>query len=374
MTDTNLKFRCLKVRQPIGEFYIASMASDVVGKISSSDVRRIVDRDVERYLGIQRELNPKRVADLKKYVNVFDATFPTAIILAINELCAWLNEEEDEIHLFPFAGDEENAPIDSHSIARVIDGQHRIAGLDAFSGSTFNLNVALFIGADVADQAAIFSTVNLEQTKVRKSLAYDLLDVARTRSPEKTCHTAALALDNREGSPFYKKIKRLGIATEGRSKEKLTQASFVKGLLRLISDEPMIDRDRLLRREPLDPATGTANNRLPFRNLFIADNDVAIAQCVLDYFSAIRDRWPEAWNSDARNVVIARSSSYFAFMRFLRILLKGQVVETISRGYFRDCLEQIDLDDDDFLNTTFLPGAGGEGRLLRSLREKNLVP
>src|SRR3954449_201724 len=44
-------------------------------------------------------------------------------------------------------------------IARVIDGQHRIAGLKDYTGTpdAFQVNVAVFVGADIADQANIFS-------------------------------------------------------------------------------------------------------------------------------------------------------------------------------------------------------------------------
>jgi hypothetical protein len=48
----------------------------------------------------------------------------------------------------------------------------------------------------LATQASLFSTVNLAQTKVNRSLVYDLHDYAHTRSPEKS-HDVAIALDHR---------------------------------------------------------------------------------------------------------------------------------------------------------------------------------
>ena len=68
----------------------------------------------------------------------------------------------------------------------MIDGQHRIAGLYKYEGEVgFDINVTIFVGTDIADQAQIFSTVNLEQTKVNRSLAYDLFALAHSRSPKK---------------------------------------------------------------------------------------------------------------------------------------------------------------------------------------------
>lgn len=110
--------------------------------------------------------------------------------------------------------------------------------------------MAIFIGADISQQANIFSTVNLAQTKVNKSLAYDLADLAKYRSPQKTCHMISVMLDSREDSPFYQRIKRLGVKTQGRVQlEPLTQAVFVEALMKFISAEPMKDRDLLQRKK-----------------------------------------------------------------------------------------------------------------------------
>ena len=44
----SIDFPCLKVTQPIGEFYIGSINSAILSKITTFDVRRILkERDVE---------------------------------------------------------------------------------------------------------------------------------------------------------------------------------------------------------------------------------------------------------------------------------------------------------------------------------------
>lgn len=71
----------IPVRQPIGEFLIASIPSKRLSAIASFDVRRMLkERDIETYLGIQRPLNTDRVTELKSYVRTIDACFPTAVI------------------------------------------------------------------------------------------------------------------------------------------------------------------------------------------------------------------------------------------------------------------------------------------------------
>ncbi len=139
-----------------------------------------------------------------------------------------------------------------------------------------------------------FSTVNLAQTRVSPSLAYDLFSFAKSRSPQKTCHNIAVALDQHEKSPFYQRIKRLGVATDGRFNETLTQSTFVRALMPYVSAEPMLDRDALLRGKTLLAASKSELERLIFRNMFLEEKD-EIMDVVWNYFSAVRERWSDAW-------------------------------------------------------------------------------
>ncbi len=274
-------FPCIEIEQPIGIFYIGTIkASDLVA-VSYADVRRIERRDVEVLLGIQRPLSPARVNELRDYVRTVDASFPTSIILAIDSEHADYNEKSGLMTL----------ERDEH-VAKIIDGQHRIAGLEDYNGPPFNLNVTIFIDMDIEDQALLFATINLKQTKVSKSLAYDLFEFASTRSPQKTCHNIVKLLNSREGSPFKNKIKILGRAT-GKKEETLTQAAFVDRMMPYISTSPMKDRDLLKRGKRLRISPEEEN--LPiFRTMFIEDKDAEIAKIIWNYFNAVGKRWPDA--------------------------------------------------------------------------------
>src|SRR4029077_660018 len=83
MEPKKIRCDCIEVVQPIGTFYIGSMDSSDLVKISYADVRRIEDRDLEVLSGIERPHSPKRVAELRRYVTNVDASFPTGIILAV---------------------------------------------------------------------------------------------------------------------------------------------------------------------------------------------------------------------------------------------------------------------------------------------------
>ena len=153
------RFPCVRARQPIGDLYIAVIPFKVLEKITYFDVRRVlqVERDVEKYLGIQRPLEERRVRDLENYVNYADATFPSAIIVAVEEEYANFDEVRKEMVLSNVMVGGDKPTIAISRIARVLDGQHRVAGLTAFKGDNFDLPVTVFIGADISDQAHVFT-------------------------------------------------------------------------------------------------------------------------------------------------------------------------------------------------------------------------
>jgi DGQHR domain-containing protein len=372
------KIRAFRARQPIGDIFFATVDYKLIQQMTYFDVRRRLqeERDVEKYLGIQRPLNKGRVRDLMQYVNFIDATFPTSIILAVESDYVSYDEKRQELTISntKIGGDEPD--IAFRNLFRVIDGQHRIAGLEGFVGENFDVLVSLFVGSDIADQAHVFATVNLEQTKVGKSLAMDLFDLARTRSPIKTCHNIAIALDTTKGSPFYHRIKRLGVATHGRVRpesgpgETLTQATFVNALMRYISDDPKMDRDQLLRGEKMALVIGGEEERLCFRNMFIWEKDIQIGKIVEQYFLAVLERWEGAWNASGKGIMLNQANGFRALMRvfgeaYNYLANPGQFVEARR---FLELFNRVNAESNHFTIERFKPGSSGEAKLRDFLR------
>ncbi|MET4120979.1 DGQHR domain-containing protein [Bradyrhizobium sp. JR1.5] len=372
------EFSCIRASQPIGDIFVASIPFKTLIRMSYFDVRRVLqeERDIERYLGIQRPLEDRRVRSLSEYVNYKDASFPTSIILAIEEDYALFNDKKNTMTVSNKRPEEEAPSIAIGHLARVLDGQHRIAGLNAFRGATFDVPVTIFVGADISDQAHIFATVNLEQTKVQKSLVYDLFSLARTRSPQKTCHNIAVALDRDKKGPLHSRIKRLGFATEGRVFEPITQATFVEALMPYLSSAPKKDRDDLLRDKPLEKAVDSDLYRMPLRNLFVAERDLEITETVSNYFDAVKRRWPVAWDDQGRGMMLNRTNGFRALMRFFRhayldIAAPGDVPS--AQKFFDRVFRPLELKDEDFTTENFVPGTGGEARLYRVLRKEEAL-
>ena len=371
-TPMSVVFPCLKITQPVGDFFVGVMRYDALRDISYFDVRRVLQeqRDIERYLGIQRPLNDARVRELQKYVSFYDATFPTSIILAVDADAAAYSEERHEMTLSNVIRETREDSILFRQIARVIDGQHRIAGLADYSGPEFDLSVTLLVGFDLAQQAQIFATVNLEQTKVNKSLAYDLFALSERRSPQKTCHNVVVALDQDESGPFYHRIKRLGTATAGRIGETLTQATFVEALLKLMSRDPRQDRDDFLRDRSISPASEEELKLLPLRNLFLTGGDLAIAKIIWNYFEAVRHRWAVAWNASATGYILNRTNGFRALMRVFRpvYLSLAKPGEVVAHDRYEQVFQRVSLTDTDFHISNFPPGSSGEAALVDRLR------
>lgn len=342
------------------------------------------ERDVERYLGVQRPISKDRVRKIRDYILSPDPTFPTAIIIAVDEECVLYDPDVGEMtfvesHVGTDTEDGKEIPLGK--IAKVLDGQHRLAGfLDEngdfdIGGAEFDLNVSIFVGADLSVQAQIFATVNLAQTKVSRSLVYELEDLSKIRSPFKTCHKIAVALDSLESSPFFKRIKRLGVVTPGRSGETITQAAFVESLSKLISRDPFADRNALLDGLAPEKVGGDELKKTPFRNLFLDGNDFDIAENVDNYFRAVRDKWPNAWADTTRKSgILPKTNAFRAFMRHLRDVytdlakIHGKVVPTAE---FAKIFVNIDLEDEALTTRNFKPGSSGESAFYKVLTGKS---
>ena len=360
--DGFVSFKCLQVNQPIGNFYIGVIDSRDLVQIAFADVRSIAEeeRAVDKYLGIERPLSKVRVEDIKNYVKTVDATFPTGIIVAVSSEDASFDERTS---IMKIRRDEK--------VAKIIDGQHRIAGLEGYSRRDFQLNLTIFIDMDIEDQAMVFATINLTQTKVSKSLMYDLYDYAKARSPQKTCHNIAKLLNSRERSPFQNRIKILGLAS-GKPEESITQATFVERLMEYISRDPMGDRDLLKRNKNIERARGKDLDIVIFRNMFIDGRDGAIAKNLWNFFKGVEKRWPEAWPSVRPGNILNRTTGFSALMRFLRdIYVHFERPGVLS---FEDCfkvLKKVELSDDEFKPLNYKPGSSGESELYRDLLKKS---
>lgn len=347
-----LTLPCISVEQPLAIFFVSVIDAPDLVAISHADVRRLQNegRDFEDYLGFQRPLREPRVKELRRYVNYVDATFPTSILLAIDRKDVEYDETDNTLRVRK-----------ADDVATVIDGQHRIAGLEA-AEHAFQSIVTVFVDLDLEDKAHVFSTINLKQTKVNPSLARDLFELAKARSPQKTAHTITRLLNSGDGSPLYRRIKMLGMATEGRENETVTQALVVDEIIDMLSWDPAGDRDRIKRKEPLDPGSLQQQRRRPLRHYFISEQDAVIAKNIWNLFDAARQAWPEAWELIRPGHMLNRTTGVFVLLRFLREYYAATGVgrDVIATDELVGLFATLGLENDDFTSERF--PSGGQGR------------
>ena len=333
------------------------------------------------FLGIQRELKESRIQEIAKYVKTIDASFPTSIVISIDEKCATIVDTDREGFkiLKVTEYEDPDAPelaITLDQVATIIDGQHRLKGMEEAGKFDFELSISIFVGVDDATEAALFSIVNLAQTKVNRSLVYDLFELARSRSPEKTCHEIVVALDKLKDSPFQGRIKRLGVATEGRFGETLSQATIVKGILPYISNDPLLDRDRGKRFGFWEPSVARDVTKRIFYEFFRRNEDAKILANIINYFNAIKTSWPEAWERTGTGNIINRTNGYNGFIRFLRPAYLSVTTDpkVVLQTEFERIFARATLEDNDFTPANFLPGTSGSTKLYNMLLIQTDVP
>jgi len=307
------------VKQPIGTFYLTSLPAETLFSVT------VVDRRTDG--GIQRDESTKRITDIADYCHDTDATFPTPIIIAVKN-----NDENDQDF---YTLDTENNRFrfdDSRIIGEIIDGQHRVKGIKKSNiGSDFELPVVLMFNLIEEEKAYVFSIINSKQTKVSASLIYDLFDLHEGRSPQKTCHEVARLLNKDEKSPFYRRLKMLGKKERGDELASLSQGSFVKYLLLLISKNPDDDWRTLKREENL-----TDDPSLPLRYYFINNRDEIIVKLLFNLFSALSDEttFEKEWN-DPNNFIISKTVGFGAIMKAFAELYKiGANKNTLTKEFF----------------------------------------
>lgn len=366
-----MQFDYLQLKQPIGQFYVVTMKFQDVLAISYSATHE-VDDGFDNSTGLQRKISPDRKKEIAQYTLTPDATFPTSIILAIKSL----DEEKFDDSGEPVRNiyiDEQNRKLNirkAERLASILDGQHRLEGLRLASienGITeFELNVTIFVDVDIETQTQIFSVINKSQTKVNKSLVYDLYEYATHRSPFKTGHDVVRALNKNEKSPFYKKIKLLGTAIN-KETESISQATLVDNIISYISQDPTDDRKRILKN---DNIVMYNPDKFIFRKSFIDGKDSDITRVLYCYFDAVRNRWRNSWDNIVDGNILNKTTGVIALMKLLRDVYAKAYSEDqlLKKEFYQNIFNSIELEDGSFTVNKYKPGTKGQIALYKDLK------
>jgi DGQHR domain-containing protein len=362
------------VKQPIGDFLVCSIPWKDMLKISSSEPRNY-NEELDNYLGIQRELQDDKVAELRKYVTTKDATFPNSIITTIN--MDFFEKEGNTINI---------KIIDSENVSKralsIIDGQHRIAGFRSNLGlmpePNFDLIVAIYLGLQIEEQAYLFSVINNKQKPLNASLVQDLNDLFYLKTPEKITHTLTKLFNSQENSPWKDKIKVLGknIIKRGKKIEGiLSQYTFAKQIIELIySQKDYVSVRDVLKKSNNDRIElldfyKTPKNKI-FWNFYMNSKDKQLYNLLLNYFNAIQGSFNIEWGDS--DFILTKTTGYIALMRFLKYLVleKNISLDDMDFNFFEDVFEKIKTSGDlkPLTADYYESGAKGQSKLFNEFK------
>lgn len=347
----------IRVVQPIGEFWVASIPASVLLRATTSDRLRLLAEprfeerggELEEWLkagaleGTQRVLELPRLKQIAAFIRTLEATFPNSIILSVDEASAV--EDDGDPWQIEAHGREGFATLripENGFKARVVDGQHRLYAF-AMEGDEpvdFDLVCAVFFGLPRPMQAYVFATINTNQKPVRRGLAmnlygYNVEDQPRGEwSPEKLAVFMARRLNFEEDSPLHLRVR---IEAEGAppperlagAKRPIPMAAVVDAGLGLISRNPIRDRDKLRqwtlgfskakRRKVLDADRA---DQAPLRGWYLEESDADTYALLKAYFGVVSDL---CWSGE--RAILTRAVDIRALGDFL-----GDLVRPLAAG------------------------------------------
>lgn len=374
--DINLKeneFLAIRVEQPFGCFYSVSLKSDFLLKRSYSTT---VYQENSRLRGSQRKINPGKVDAIREFIDNDEAMFPSSIIVAVNyDKNDQLAEEDDRWKIEEIdtcRGICKLIVPNEKKICSIVDGQHRLFGFNN-AQRNFDLNCSIYLDLPPSLQARVFATINFNQSPVDKSLAYSLfgyqLDAVESKhwSPDLLAIHLSQLFSVSEGSYFKNHIHlRLGVRNTPNGFWSISTASFIDGVVKLISSDPKMDRYKINERLAFGLAGRKSlyyDSSLPLREYYIKHNDKAIEQTIDAFFLAVKNNFEIGDVSDS---IFTKTIGVSALFQLLGKILKANGVSKDTLNSFEVLLGKakiIKFDDRDFYPSS----TKGQTRLVRML-------
>lgn len=366
------KIETFKIHQNNQGFLLGVFKMSELRRFIKFTRRIVIDYDEETNFpvyneDVQRKISPTKVdgiADFLIYDN--DSFFPTNIvvsvpIIAVEDIIEQ-SEKQTDIILKDFVTTE-TLREGGHTYLTIIDGQHRLAGIEkainrvqdeisgleymirTSSGSTekyeselkkqnallkrledFEIIVSFFIDPTLDYQAMVFSTINRTQTKVPEDLVYSLFGLSKSDSPQKTALEIILALNASEKSPLFNRVKISGAKYKVKSVPPLSQAMAVKSILFQIS--PNIKKAEIEKNKTRTELKKINHSDfLPFRKYYITGEDAKIAKIINVFFKAVngalKDRAGNSyWSFESNFNILHTTIGFKALFDILIEILK----------------------------------------------------
>lgn len=251
--------------------------------INSRDLLHIsyvIIRSEDPKKGIQRITSSERLTDIASFVKEStEVIFPNNLIINFDKKAQVVFRPDIDK---PTEG--ELVIPRKEKIAQVIDGQHRLYGLEK-TDKNIPLIVVGFEGLSVTQQAKIFLTINSKQKGINTSLVYDLFGITRSgENVELIAIDISKSLNSDEDSPFKDMVK----LTDARKKDKetLSLAAFVVSMKKILK-----------------------NKDIAFSNLDSHQQIILLK----NYFQCVRQMFMPQWGT--RGYILTKTLGFSALMK-----------------------------------------------------------
>ena len=347
----------MKIEQGDGVYDFILTAGKASEIIKISDVKRLSDTED----GVQRYLNDSRANSIKNFCERKDAIFPTPIIVSLN---SDFIADEDSNLVIMFDSD-----YDSAKPFTVIDGQHRLEGIDRYrrdgGSKDFELPLIIYKDADQATAASIFVTINANQRQVDSSTISELFGIIYSNredvyTVESFTSRVVKLLNGNDVSPFFGKIKMLGKKEE--KNQFISQGTVAKKISQFITSNSV--KDNLII-EKYGPIRLQNNEKKVFRNAFIENRPAEVARDIISFFGAFEITYPEIWNGDG--LLIKRAIGYNAMMHFLEKLL---LIDKKGANFYLSLFEKYKQQNLEKLKEIFSSDRGSSESVARKISEE----
>ncbi len=291
---------------------------------------------------VQRVLSKRRVSDIKKFILKGNMFFNTFIL-------NWTNKDDKPI----YNDGSISVPVKTRS-AQVIDGQHRLAGLQAAMKDKESIGkesiiVSLCIGLSTKEAAAIFLNINTEQKPAPKSLIYDLFGEVVVDSDHVINRAKDIAkeLNENPDSPFCEQIRYPGAK---RGVGRIDLSTVVSCLKKHLGPDGVFVRLNV--------------TSLNYQEI-----------AIMNYFLAIKSYYDQAklWDNNSKNPFF-RSAGFVGAIEYLtsRLLMKCAEKKSFTVNTFKTLLN---LDKSQLLVHEDIKGLDGKTarKKIRDHLETNLL-
>jgi DNA phosphorothioation-associated DGQHR protein 1 len=357
-----IETHALKVRQPLGDFYVISITARQLLEISFVEPMKYVDNS-GNVKGSQREKDPKRLKEIAKYIESVEMAFPNSIILAANftekGTVSKDNSERWQIVEDKACGIYKILIPKKVKLAAIIDGQHRLKAFEQVNKeerfTELELLCSVYFDLPASYQAFLFATINSNQKKVDRSLALDQFGYNVEDEPEKawTPEKYAVFISRRlnidkSNSPLYQHIKVAPLSVDKLFAEGLIEtwvvstATIVDGICGLITSNPK--RDRIImqqksfltgrNRDMIEDVKDTS----PLREMFINGMDKTIYNTLIAYFNSVNNF---LWNTENKKSYIIKTVGVQALFDLLKLILKANPNVEPDKINFDNYLRQV---------------------------------